>query len=177
MRARSVAPRTVHELLEVVGPRAATLEALDAIQARFPAAEIRSRGLSPRRASAFVDVRGCNACRLCESTGALLTRLALGKEGGLDCTVTADSHTTMKAVLGRLTGAGFRPVLVWAGVLKPDSALTSRQREVVHLAAAMGFFDALRRAGLGEVSRSLGVSKQAIAKVLRTAERRVLKLI
>lgn len=177
VRARSVAHRTVHELLEVVGPRAATLEALDAIQAHFPAAEIRSRGLSPRRGLAFVDVRGCNACRLCESSGALLRGLALGKEGGLDCTITADNRSTMKAVLGRLTGAGLRPVVVRAGMQEPDSPLTSRQREVVRLASAMGFFDEPRRAGLGEVGRGLGVSRQTVVKVLRTAERRILKLI
>ncbi len=60
------------------------------------------------------------------------------------------------------------------GAWAPLAALSARQREVLELAYRLGYYDSPARVALDRIGTLLGVSKAAVSKHLRAAERKVL---
>jgi len=58
-----------------------------------------------------------------------------------------------------------------------DSLLTNQQGVVVSKALSMGYYSSPREADLGDLARELRLSKAAVAKVLRRAERKAMNLV
>lgn len=55
------------------------------------------------------------------------------------------------------------------------AGLTPRQRQVLELAFQMGYYETPARVSLDRLARFLGISKAAVSKHLRTAQRKILR--
>ena len=64
-----------------------------------------------------------------------------------------------------------------AGALQPLAGLTPRQRNMLGIAYGLGYYDSPARVSLDRVAALVGISKAAVSKHLRTAERKVLTAI
>lgn len=60
------------------------------------------------------------------------------------------------------------------GGLQPLAALTPRQRNLLGIAYRLGYYDSPARASLDRVATLVGISKAAVSKHLRAAERKIL---
>jgi hypothetical protein len=58
----------------------------------------------------------------------------------------------------------------------PRPPLSPRQSTAIETAYRLGFYDLPRRTNLGELSKTLGVSRSTVAELLRRAEAKVLSL-
>lgn len=121
-----------------------------------------------------------------------LLRGKLGEEWGgvvpLEVTQTSDADArvvllTTEDVLPRLRAFlddleapyRIRSIRTAAGARwDPLAPLTRRQRDVLELALRMGYYGSPATAGLAEIAAKLGISRAAVSKHLRTAERKVL---
>ncbi len=56
----------------------------------------------------------------------------------------------------------------------PLAPLTRKQRDILELAFRMGYYASPARAGLAEIGSKVGISRAAVSKHLRAAERKVL---
>src|SRR2546422_909319 len=61
-----------------------------------------------------------------------------------------------------------------ATTLRPLAALTARQRDFLALAHRLGYYESPAKVSLERIAGLVGVSKQALSKHLRVAERKVL---
>lgn len=68
----------------------------------------------------------------------------------------------------------FQPKLLSIRLAQPESALTTRQREVLIVAHRLGFYSIPRRAGLRLIARELGISPSTLSVTLRRAEHKVI---
>lgn len=59
----------------------------------------------------------------------------------------------------------------------PGSTLTARQRELLTLAFRLGYYETPSAVSLGRIGRLVGISRAAISKHLRTAERKILETV
>ena len=64
-----------------------------------------------------------------------------------------------------------------AGALQPLTALTPRQRTLLGIAYRLGYYDSPSRVSLTRVATLVGISKAAVSKHLRAAERKILTAI
>lgn len=64
-----------------------------------------------------------------------------------------------------------------AGTLLPLTALTPRQRTLLGIAYRLGYYDSPSRVSLTRVATLVGISKAAVSKHLRAAERKILTAI
>jgi hypothetical protein len=64
-----------------------------------------------------------------------------------------------------------------AGTFQPLSALTPRQRNLLGIAYRLGYYDSPSRVSLNRVAALVGISKAAVSKHLRAAERKILTAI
>lgn len=76
-------------------------------------------------------------------------------------------------VVYRVKSVRFAP----AGVFQPLAGLTSRQRNLLGIAFRLGYYDSPSRVSLDRVATLVGISKAAVSKHLRVAERKILTTI
>ncbi len=99
-----------------------------------------------------------------------------GREARVSLLVSEAVLPRLREVLRRYGGAGWvrsvrtAPADAW----EPLARLTSRQRELLVLAFRLGYYESPAKISLDRLGGLVGVSKAALSKHLRVAERKVL---
>ena len=101
------------------------------------------------------------------------------EEGQVSLLASEAALPRMRRLLADL-GAPYRVKSVRsgpAGSLQPLAALTLRQRNLLGIAYRLGYYDSPARVSLTRVATLVGISKAAVSKHLRAAERKILTAI
>lgn len=95
-------------------------------------------------------------------------------DGTVDWVLAMTANSSLRKLLGKLKAHGIGADILRVGKISDIEKLTTRQRRMVEHAFAAGFFEYPRRAGLHELSHTLGVSPSALGEMLRRAERKII---
>lgn len=80
-----------------------------------------------------------------------------------------DDHVAALSDRVRDRDAG-HPRLIQFPLRPPETVLTSRQKEILHLAVSLGYYDVPHRVGLRDLAKRLGRSLGTVSELLRRAE-------
>lgn len=87
----------------------------------------------------------------------------------------ARSTSDLRRVISSLEKEGSKTRILEVSPLDQKAALTGRQKEIISIAVAKGYFEFPRRISLTELSRFLGIKPSTLSEILRSAERRILE--
>ncbi len=87
----------------------------------------------------------------------------------------ARSTSDLRQILSKLGKEGVQARIEDASVLDRKAFLTSRQKEIMAVAMAEGYFEFPRKISLTGLSERVGVKPSTLSEILRSAERRMLQ--
>jgi hypothetical protein len=87
----------------------------------------------------------------------------------------ARSSGDLRRVISGLEKGGSKTRILEVSPLDQKAALTGRQKEIISIAVAKGYFEFPRRISLTELSQFLGIKPSTLSEILRSAERRILE--
>ncbi len=171
---QSLSPRTVRDAVEFILPAAAHVNALAAVRDQPGVLRVWATSPSPDSILAFVDSQGCRACHIADSTGVVILKSYGDAESGLRWHIWSPSGTAVRLLMEQLTAAGCTAQLRGRRRSAASDAITPRQREVLLAALEGGYFEEPRRATQSQLARRLEISRVAVLRLLRRAERSLL---
>ncbi len=119
-----------------------------------------------------VNTHRCTACRsFANSKCFLISVKAIGPE--LIEWKILSSNENLTHLMNELKETRVQAQLRKVVQLKTESALTSRQEEIIQIALEKGFFDFPRRTSLHALAKDFGISAAALSEILRRGEKRV----
>lgn len=95
-------------------------------------------------------------------------------DGTVDWVLAMTANSSLHKLLRKLRSHGIGADIVRVARISDAEKLTARQRLMIEHVFASGFFEYPRRTGLGELSKSLGVSPSALGEMIRGAERKII---
>ncbi len=95
-------------------------------------------------------------------------------DGTVDWVLAMTGNSSLRRLLRKLKNHGIGADIMRVARISDVEKLTARQRRMIEYAFASGFFEYPRRAGLRELSKSLGVSPSALGEMIRRAERKII---
>ncbi len=81
----------------------------------------------------------------------------------------------LQRIMTNLDREGIHAKIEDVSLLNQRAALTGRQKEVMEMAVARGYFDFPRKISLSELSRLVGVKPATTSEIIRSAERRIMQ--
>ncbi len=128
----------------------------------------------PRRLFGLVDSRGCSACTTATSSRCMVLESVCRASNMAEWKTIAPDAQALSDFVTELRRRNCQVEIVRLGGGPGENVLTPRQREVLSIAADLGYFEIPRRVRLAELAKRVGVSDTAVAALLRRAEKRVL---
>jgi len=119
-----------------------------------------------------VNTRRCTACRSFAGSRCFLTSVKATGPELMEWKVLS-SNENLTRLMKELKETGVEAKLKKVVHLKTESALTSRQEEIIQIALEKGFFDFPRRTSLHPLAKDFGISAAALSEILRRGERRI----
>lgn len=87
----------------------------------------------------------------------------------------ARTTSDLRHVLSGLEKEGTKTRIVEVSALDQKATLTGRQKEIISIAVAKGYFEFPRKISLTQLSQFLGIKPSTLSEILRSAERRLLE--
>ncbi len=87
----------------------------------------------------------------------------------------ARTTSDLRHVLSGLEKEGAKTRIVEVSALDQKATLTGRQKEIISIAVAKGYFEFPRKISLTQLSQFLGIKPSTLSEILRSAERRLLE--
>ncbi len=174
---QAVGSRGSRDAVEILVQPSAREEAIAEIRGHPSVTGAWFSEVDSRRLMGIVDSQDCGACRAAQEAGVSVLRLVADGRGNLEWSIMSPGLGPLKVllVLLRASGCEARIVRRWRPSA-PDGA-TARQREVLRAAVEGGYFDDPRGVTQSEIAKRFGVSRIAVLRLLRRAERKGLFLL
>jgi predicted DNA binding protein len=171
---RKTGRRGSQDLLEITGPTVAIDAYLRALRKEHDVHVPDRMAVGADRALALVDVPNCLAS--CDAVGANAFLVSQETNGGGTYRwrlLLADSES-LGAVLGQLRRLHCGIRLIRVRRLRPSEILSSRQEAILRVAWQLGYYEFPRKIRLTDLAERLGLSKAALAEVLRRGEDKII---
>lgn len=112
-----------------------------------------------------------------------ISRITAVRSGSVTAVVTIPRRENLRGIIADLRASGATVSVEWlvesgdaAATMEVEvSAVTDKQQEAMEAARELGYYDAPRRADLGDVARRLGISESATSQRLNAAETKLVR--
>lgn len=162
---------TAWEEVELTGAWAA---AVDRLRAQPGAREVSILESSPRRARVRLKVPTCPLAQAALSSGAL-PRFPVEARSGADLWPLVGEPTQNAAFVAEMRRRGVGVEVLASREHRSRWAMTRRQRDLLEVAIAQGYYEVPRRVTLTELARRLGVAKSTLSEALARGERHAME--
>jgi len=161
------------ELAEIVtGAKAAVLRAIHRLS--LASMVYLDEGASDRIIGIF-DSKGCAACRIAIRSSVLVLSMSSDGLGSMEWTLVASGADVLRDLLSEIGRSGCSVEVKSLRGISAVKGMTGRQREVLHAALKLGYFNQPKAVRLQELAMKFGVSKEALRRALRRGLRKVLQ--
>lgn len=144
--------------------------AVERLRGQPGASEVTVLESGPRRARVRLKVPACPLARAAASSGTL-PRFPVEAQDGADLWLLVGERERNAAFVDDLKRRGVPVEIVSSREHRPRQAMTRRQRDLLDLAVAQGYYEVPRRVTLTELARRLGVAKSTLSEALARGER------
>ncbi|MHB8605862.1 MAG: helix-turn-helix domain-containing protein [Thermoplasmatota archaeon] len=120
-----------------------------------------------------ISAAPCALHRAIRESG-LLPQFPFDVSGGCDRWMIVGDEDKAKSFVRSIETQGVRVTIVSSGPYEPTRALSDHQRDVLHHAVALGFYDYPRRITLTRLAEKLGVAKSTLSETLMVIERDIM---
>jgi len=172
-----VGSRGSRDAVEILVPPTAREEVIAEIRGHPSVTKAWFSEVDSRRLAGIVESLGCEACRIAQEAGVSVLRSVADGEGNLKWFVMAPGLEALKDLLYRLEANGRDARLVRRCRPSAPDGTTARQREILHEAVESGYFEDPRGITQSEIAKRFGLSRIAVLRILRRAERNGLILL
>lgn len=121
----------------------------------------------------WVDSPSCKSCEVIATNPAIPTNITLVRDTGVVVSFISPGPLVCKKIMDEMKARGLEVERLSSRSLDLKQFLTRRQREVLYTAFSMGYFSYSRETTLGELAKTLGLSKSTVSRHLRAAVRKL----
>ncbi len=171
LASKRVGRSTTREVIEISGSPAGCEFLIAHLQHVPTVADFSLTWTAPNRLFGVVEARGCSACHVLQESRAVALETVCRGEGILRWNLACQGRSALEALIADLRARGLLVVVDRIGPAPSVGGMTPRQREVLRTAMNLGYFSEPRRVGLADIAVRFGVSKTAVSRILRKAER------
>ncbi len=174
---QAVGSRGSRDVVEILVPPTAREAAIAEIRGHQSVTAAWFSDADRRRLVGIVDSRSCGACRAAQQAGVSVLRLVADGRGNLEWSVMSPGLGPLKVLLFLLQASGCEARIVRRWKPSAPDGATARQREILRAAVEGGYFEEPRGVTQSEIAMRFGVSRIAVLRLLRRAERKGLFLL
>jgi predicted DNA binding protein len=168
----------IQQLVEINGPHEQLQQIVESIQDDENVRDAHIVKTKRGRILGVVATTDSTMCKIIADVNCFCLTCPLASpskpDGSVDWVLAMTANSSLRRLLKKLKGHGIGADIVRVARISDVEKLTPRQRRMTEYAFAAGFFEYPRRAGLHELSKTLGVSPSALGEMLRRAERKII---